>query len=79
MSTLHPDKWQEISPHLDHALSLPEEEREAWLEGFRAQRPDLADHLKNFLHEHSVFAREHFLDQLPLRPLDRPALAGQAV
>ena len=29
MSTLSPDRWQEISPHLDHALSLPEDERAA--------------------------------------------------
>ena len=39
---MNPERWQEISPHLDEALSLSEEDRADWLAAFRAQRPELA-------------------------------------
>ena len=49
MSTLSPDRWQEVSPYLDQVLSLPEDKRAAWMESFRAERPDLADLLQELL------------------------------
>jgi eukaryotic-like serine/threonine-protein kinase len=79
VSTLSPDRWQEISPHLDYALSLSEEERTAWLETFRVQSPELADVLQKLLEEHRVLAQEHFLEHLPLRPTNESSLPGQTI
>ena len=61
MFALDPDRWQEISPHLDHALSLSAEERRTWLESFRSQRPELANLLEDLLEEHDALAQEQFL------------------
>lgn len=77
-SALSPDKWQKISPYLDHALSLPEQERGTWLQSFRAERPDLAEHLQKLLDEHRAAAQEHFLEESPALPIDSSA-AGQTV
>src|SRR5579872_5351626 len=63
MPTLTPERWQEVSPYLDQLLSLPEEERSAWLESFRAQQPDLAALLQDLLAEHRALAEEHFLEE----------------
>lgn len=79
MSTLSPDQWQEISPHLDHALSLSDEERAAWLEAFRARRPDLADLLQELLEEHCALAEEHFLESSPVPLPNETSFAGQTV
>jgi serine/threonine protein kinase/tetratricopeptide (TPR) repeat protein len=79
MSTLSHDRWQEISPYLDQVLSVPEEGRAAWLEFFRAKRPDLADLLQELLDEHSALAQEHFLERGPAGLLNEPFLAGQLV
>ena len=79
VSTLSPDQWQEISPYLDHALSLPEEERAAWLVAFRAERSDLADLLEKLLEEHRAAGQEHFLEHGPLRPTSEASLTGEIV
>jgi len=76
MATLNLDRWREISPFLDHALSLPENERAEWLVSFHRERPDLADLVENLLEEHRVAAEEHFLEQEPLRPNDS-GLSGE--
>ncbi len=62
MSTFNHDRWREISPYLDHALSLSAEERCAWLESFRSERPELADFLQDLLTEHGALAQERFLE-----------------
>jgi serine/threonine protein kinase/tetratricopeptide (TPR) repeat protein len=67
MSTLSPGQWQEISPYLDHVLSLPEEEREGWLQSFRLEKPGLAEVLQELLEEHRALADEHFLERMPIR------------
>lgn len=77
MAALSPDQWREVSPFLDHALSLPQEQRTEWLRDFRAQRPDLADLLGKLLEEHHALAQEHFLEQEPLRPADDPSITGE--
>ena len=79
MSTLTPERWGEISPHLDHVLSLPEEERAAWLESFRENKPELADLLQKLLDEHRAVARERFLELLPSRPKNESSLPGQTI
>lgn len=73
---LNPERWQEISPHLDEVLSLPEEDRADWLAAFRAQRPELADFLEKLLHEHRALADEHFLESETQQPTNEPSLTG---
>jgi plasmid stability protein len=41
--TLTPERWREVSPHLDHALSLEKEERETWLNTLQSENPELAE------------------------------------
>jgi serine/threonine protein kinase len=62
VSGLSPERWQEISPYLDHALSLSEDQRAEWLRTLRAQRSDLADVLEELLEEHHALAQDHFLE-----------------
>ena len=79
VAALTPERWQEISPYLDHALSLSEVERTAWLVQFRAERADLADLVQHCLEEHQVLARERFLENQPARPTDETRLTGKMV
>lgn len=79
MSTLNPERWQQASPYLDEVLSLHEDEREAWLKAFRAQKPDLADLLEELLQEHRILAKEQFLTHLPVTDTTDLSLAGQTV
>jgi eukaryotic-like serine/threonine-protein kinase len=79
VSPLSPARWQEISPHLDHALSLPEDQRTAWLETFRAQRPDLAGLLQELLEEHRALAQEQFLECGPAPSSNEASLAGRTI
>jgi eukaryotic-like serine/threonine-protein kinase len=78
MSTLKPELWQEISPYLDEALSLPETARARWLESFRAKKPDLADMVRELLEEHRAASEEQFLEQQPF-PLPESSVAGQTI
>lgn len=79
MSTLTPGQWQEISPYLDHALSLPEEERELWLQSFRLEKPELATVLQQLLEEHRVLADEHFLERMPVRVSNGLSILDQKI
>jgi serine/threonine protein kinase/tetratricopeptide (TPR) repeat protein len=67
MSTLNPGQWQEISPYLERALSLTEEQRSGWLQSFRMEKPELAELLQQLLEEHRSLAEEHFLERMPIR------------
>jgi eukaryotic-like serine/threonine-protein kinase len=79
MSTLTPERWLEVSPYLDHVLSLPEDERDAWLNSFHSEKPELAELLRSLLDEHRAAARDHFLENAP-SPLDpNSSLQGQKV
>ena len=77
MSTLSPDRWQEISRYLDEVLSLPEQERAKWFDSFRGQRPDLAELVQGMLNEHSTLAKERFLERGPVTPVSEASLAGR--
>jgi serine/threonine protein kinase len=80
VAALTPERWQEISPYLDHALSLPEEERAEWLTVFRRQRSDLADVLQELLDEHRALDRDRFLEDQPTRPATDPFLTtGESI
>src|SRR5262249_7128066 len=73
------DRWQAASPHLDQALDLPEDEREAWLETLRAQDAALAADVQALLDEHRSLARAGFLAGFATPALGEAALAGDAV
>ena len=78
MATLSPQRWQELSPYLDHALALNEDEREAWLESLHTEKPEIWEWLQRLLKSHREAAEEHFLEQSPPIPTE-PSAAGQSV
>jgi serine/threonine protein kinase/Tfp pilus assembly protein PilF len=79
MSALRPEQWQEISPYLDHALSLSEQERAEWLLDFRAQRSDIANLVEELLQEYRALSQEHFLEGQAQQPPKEDALIGETV
>src|SRR5262245_32960600 len=79
MSTLNPERWRAISPHLDQALALPDDERTAWLASLREQNPEIAAELQTLLDEHRALVEERFLEQPQIATYGQPSLAGQAV
>ncbi len=79
MSTLSPDQWQAVSPYLDQALDMPEEERAAWLATLREQDPAMAAHVQALLDEHRALAQEGFLEHAPVALPAQPGLAGQTI
>jgi eukaryotic-like serine/threonine-protein kinase len=79
MSTLSPDQWQALSPYLDQALAMPEDERAAWLSSLGEQNPTLAAHLRALLDEHRMLAQEGFLEKGSVALPIAPGLAGQTI
>jgi serine/threonine-protein kinase len=77
MSALSPDQWQILSPYLDEALGMTDEERSAWLSSLRAQNPGLADQLEALFHEQRTLSEEGFLETRPVGVPGRSGLAGQ--
>jgi eukaryotic-like serine/threonine-protein kinase len=73
------EQWHEISPYLDHALSLSEPERVLWLKDFRLQHAELADLVEQLLDEHRALSQERFLEDQPPKPSDEEAFIGEAV
>ncbi len=73
MSTPSPEWWQKISPYLDEALGMGDDERANWLESLRAKDPALASHLESLLREHQVLSQEQFLEKRPLSILPAEA------
>jgi eukaryotic-like serine/threonine-protein kinase len=58
--------WQELSPYLDQAFSIPEPERAEWLAALHERDPALAARLQTPLDEHKALAEEEFLERSPL-------------
>ena len=79
MSTLSPDQWQAVSPYLDQALSLTEEQRAPWLASLWEQDPALARHLQTLLEEHRALAQDGFLEQGPVAAPDELGRAGRQI
>ncbi|HEY1576049.1 MAG TPA: protein kinase, partial [Terracidiphilus sp.] len=79
MSALRAKRWQEISPYLDHALSLTEDGCRAWLQSFRTEKPELAELVAKLLEEHRAIAEEHFLERGPATVAKESSLAGQTI
>src|ERR1700691_447028 len=77
MSTLSPDQWQAVSPYLDQALGMTDDERGAWLSSLGEQDPALATQLAALLSEHRVLAQEGFLENRRFALPNATGLAGQ--
>jgi serine/threonine protein kinase len=77
MPTLSPDEWQAISPYLDQALAMSEDERAAWLRSLGQQSPTLVAQLTELLDEHRLLVREGFMEGGRLGMHNSPGLAGQ--
>jgi serine/threonine protein kinase len=73
------EQWREISPLLDQALALSEQERESWLQSVSASDPGSITLLRTLLEEHRALRAEQFLEFSPGPPNDGPILQGQNV
>lgn len=78
MPKLSSDQWREISPLLDEALALPDDQREAWLQSLTASKPQLIGLLRGLLEEHRAPSLENFLEYSPA-PDGGSYLRGQTV
>jgi serine/threonine protein kinase/tetratricopeptide (TPR) repeat protein len=76
---LGPDQWRELSPLLDEALALSEDQCESWLQSLTATKPELIGLLRGLLEEHRALSREHFLEFSPSAPEQGTYLRGQTV
>lgn len=82
MSTLDPDRWLALSPYLEQALEMNDDERAAWLSSIRGQDPALAGQLESLLQEHLSLAKSGFMEATPTLNLTSenvPGLAGQRI
>ena len=79
MSTFTPDQWQALSPYLDRALAMTDEERGAWLSSLGERDPALAAQLAALLSEHRVLAQEGFLENRQFAVPNPTGLAGQTL
>jgi serine/threonine protein kinase len=79
MSTLSPGQWQALSPYLDEALAMSDDERATWLSSLTEKDPGLAAQLAALLDEHRVLAQEGFLEKGRFALPNSTGLAGQAL
>jgi serine/threonine-protein kinase len=79
MPTFSPDQWQALSPYLDQALAMTDDERAAWLSLLNEQDPALAAQLGALLDEHRVLAQEGFLEKGRFALPNSTGLAGQTL
>jgi len=77
MSKLSPDQWRALSPHLDEALDMTDEQRSTWLSSLQTENPTLASQLEILLQEHRVLTEEGFLEESAVELPGEPGLAGQ--
>src|SRR5262249_10321242 len=77
MPTLTPEQWKVLSPRLDEALDLTEEERRRWLAALRTHDPTLAEQLEVLLKEHRALSEQRFLEKQIVQLPGSQGLAGQ--
>jgi tetratricopeptide (TPR) repeat protein len=76
MSSLTGERWRELSPYLDHAFDLSQDERVPWLASLRHRDSELAADLESLLAEQDTIQRAHFLEGAALPASPPGALAG---
>src|SRR5580658_6777538 len=79
MPTLSPDEWQAISPYLDQALALSEDERVVWLRSLGEQNPTLVAQLTELLDDHRALVQEGFLENSRFALPNSAGLSGQTL
>ena len=79
MPTLSPDDWKALSPYLDQALAMSEDERVEWLRSLGHEDNVLAAQLTELLDEHKVLAQEGFLERGHVSLPTSSGLAGQTL
>ena len=72
------ERWHQLRPHLDRALEIGDQEREAWLASLEVEDPSLGGDLRALLEEHGQLDRARFLGDAPLLP-PRASIAGQTI
>jgi serine/threonine-protein kinase len=77
MSGFSSRSWRAVSPYLDQALEMNEQERSVWLASLREKDPDLAAHVQTVLDEHETLAQERFLEDPVSTPSYHP-VRGQS-
>jgi serine/threonine protein kinase len=77
MSKLSPDQWRALSPHLDEALEMTEDQRSTWLSSLQTVNPILASQLALLLQEHRLLSEKGFLEAAPMELPGKVARAGQ--
>ncbi len=73
MAQLSPEKWKEVNPYLDQALSLPDSERAKFVATLRERNSSLADLLVTLLDDHQSVLKEKFLEN---GPFSEPSIVG---
>jgi serine/threonine protein kinase/tetratricopeptide (TPR) repeat protein len=63
MRTFDPDRWLLLSPYLEQALDMTEQERSSWLTSLAAQNPGLTADLEALLRDHLSLVRAGFMEQ----------------
>ena len=79
MPTLSPDDWQALSPYLDRALTMTEEQRAEWLRSLANQDRALASQLGALLDEHRKLNQEGFLEKGRVALPTTSGLVGQTL
>jgi serine/threonine protein kinase len=79
MAVPSPDQWLALSPHLDEALGMTDEERSAWLSCMRTQDPSLADQLEFLLGHHRALSCAGFLQERSIGLPLESGLTGQTL
>jgi eukaryotic-like serine/threonine-protein kinase len=79
MTTLNPEQWQKLSPYLDQALTLADEERARWLADLRAKDAVLAEQVQALLDDHREAKKRGFLETSPALPMQPEVFAGETV
>ena len=73
------DQWLLLSPYLDEALALSEEELATWLSSLRGDTPAIADLLETLLRDHRKLSADRFLEAGPVDFSGQSGLAGQVI
>src|SRR5262244_1173105 len=79
MSPLSPEQWKVLSPYLDKALTLSEEECAQWLQSLRVDNAEIAAQVEELLHSRKAIERDRYLEKpLPLGQAGA-GMAGQII
>jgi len=74
-----PNRWRALSPLLEKALEMRDDERPIWLASLRTDDPALADELHHLLESRRLLASEAFLEVPLVERSPSTGLAGQSV